>query len=399
MTNEANTVELKSCPFCGGSAEIDLGDDGDGPFAVMCRNNDCLVNPEFLNPDSRADAIAAWNRRVTQEAEGKAKPMTWRCFHCDEVFTDKHSAEIHFGRDMNRTPACKIKGSELGLVEAMRRAENDASEAWHVIHAETTDASKAYYAQNSRHQEQLRVIEQIGYDRGIDDAKAHPETLGLAHEAEGKVDAAKWIGPYSTAADALDGLRRAVAEEIGEDPETWPAHGNAPLAIAATVALLRRPVSPQAVRAGVIEECAQIANNAIYTPTSDCKSIESEADAAYYMAAKIVSAIRALSASPSPIPDPGVATTWKAVRDAIEICAGQMPGEYSFYTPAKACKAALEWTKFLEFAGAAAPKVLPGDDAMRLTWGHTSLPKFYLTITEEGEASVHEVRVSIKGGK
>ena len=32
-------------------------------------------------------------------------------------------------------------------------------------------------------------------------------------------------------------LRRAVAELIGADPETWPNHGNAPLAIASCVAL------------------------------------------------------------------------------------------------------------------------------------------------------------------
>jgi hypothetical protein len=35
-------------------------------------------------------------------------------------------------------------------------------------------------------------------------------------------------GPAKLAADssAMDQLRRAVAEELGEDPETWPAHGN-----------------------------------------------------------------------------------------------------------------------------------------------------------------------------
>ena len=35
----------------------------------------------------------------------------------------------------------------------------------------------------------------------------------------------------------LESLRRAVAELYGADPETWPEHGNAPLAIAAGVAL------------------------------------------------------------------------------------------------------------------------------------------------------------------
>ncbi len=34
-----------------------------------------------------------------------------------------------------------------------------------------------------------------------------------------------------------DGLRRACAEVIGVDPETWPDHGNAELAIAACLAL------------------------------------------------------------------------------------------------------------------------------------------------------------------
>jgi hypothetical protein len=46
-----------------------------------------------------------------------------------------------------------------------------------------------------------------------------------------------WLGPYKTAAEALDALRRAVAEVIGTDPETWPSHGNAPLAIAAAMAM------------------------------------------------------------------------------------------------------------------------------------------------------------------
>jgi hypothetical protein len=37
--------------------------------------------------------------------------------------------------------------------------------------------------------------------------------------------------------EELNALRRAVAETLGEDPETWPTHGNAPLAIASAVAL------------------------------------------------------------------------------------------------------------------------------------------------------------------
>lgn len=39
-------------------------------------------------------------------------------------------------------------------------------------------------------------------------------------------------------ADKMDELRRVVARILGEDPDTWPDHGNTPLAIASIVALL-----------------------------------------------------------------------------------------------------------------------------------------------------------------
>jgi hypothetical protein len=45
-----------------------------------------------------------------------------------------------------------------------------------------------------------------------------------------------WIGPHATAWEALDDLRRAVALIEGHDPNTWPAHGNAALAIAVVCA-------------------------------------------------------------------------------------------------------------------------------------------------------------------
>lgn len=46
-----------------------------------------------------------------------------------------------------------------------------------------------------------------------------------------------WLGPFKTADDALDTLRRTVAEIIGTDPHTWPNHKNAPLAIVAAIGL------------------------------------------------------------------------------------------------------------------------------------------------------------------
>lgn len=94
----------------------------------------------------------------------------WRCFHCDEVFTDEHSAKLHFGMDQCSDPACVIKmGAEKSLLVALRKAENELADAWAAIHNESTEAAKAYYAQQSRHGEQLRAAEEYGYEIGIRD--------------------------------------------------------------------------------------------------------------------------------------------------------------------------------------------------------------------------------------
>lgn len=66
---------------------------------------------------------------------------------------------------------------------------------------------------------------------------------------------AKWIGPHRNGWEALNETRKAVAEVIGADPETWPDHGNAPLAIAAAIAL--RQQKPRAdVTAAAHDEVA-----------------------------------------------------------------------------------------------------------------------------------------------
>lgn len=105
----------------------------------------------------------------------------------------------------------------------------------------------------------------------------------------------RWIGPYEDAWQALDETRRAVAEAIGEDPETWPDHGNAPLAIAAAVALARRK-PPAADALGLTDACDSRAARDVlaerarqisaegYTPEHDDQHVNGEiaAMAAFY---------------------------------------------------------------------------------------------------------------------
>lgn len=139
--------------------------------------------------------------------------VAWRCFHCDETFTEERCARLHFGSSEDQSPACQIKGAEGGLLEALRRAEKDAGDAMFAIHNESTEAAKAYYAQQTRHREQLTAIEQIGYDKGIADAKAHPESIGLY--------------THPTTASEDDRLRMAVEAITAEinAPLTGPTHG------------------------------------------------------------------------------------------------------------------------------------------------------------------------------
>lgn len=95
----------------------------------------------------------------------------WRCFHCDEVFTDRFEAARHFGADESATTACQIKGAEGGLVRALRDAEAETEKAYRLMHDESNDFAKAFYAAQTRHQQALLRAEELGYERGLDDGR------------------------------------------------------------------------------------------------------------------------------------------------------------------------------------------------------------------------------------
>lgn len=232
-----------------------------------------------------------------------AETPNWRCFHCDEVFTSEHDARLHFGRDEGSLPACQIKGSEHGLVEALRRAENDVADAWHAIHSESTDAAKAYHAQNGRHQEQLKAVEQVGYDRGLADAKAYPETLGLTV-----------MVPAETDGEADELLARIQYLVALDEPENGGPYGG--LAAAECMKAMREAaVLIEALRSSVAaarqegieagrEEAASIADQASTMfdkerhPRLDVLLPHNIRDHKRHAAHAIASAIRSLSPAP-----------------------------------------------------------------------------------------------------
>lgn len=107
----------------------------------------------------------------TNNSDARERAREWRCFHCDEVFTDAQCARLHFGIDESHTPACLIAGAEGGLLKALRDAEEQADEAIQRMHDESTDAAKAYHRQRTRHTQSLIAAEEAGYEKGLRDGR------------------------------------------------------------------------------------------------------------------------------------------------------------------------------------------------------------------------------------
>lgn len=105
-----------------------------------------------------------------------AEPKTWRCFHCDDVFTTEVDARHHFGSSQASDPACLMKvAGEFALLEALRNAEDELGR----YRNEDSDVLRVLWSTRADQGQALRREEEKGYARGLEDAKKHPETLGL----------------------------------------------------------------------------------------------------------------------------------------------------------------------------------------------------------------------------
>jgi hypothetical protein len=83
----------------------------------------------------------------------------WRCFHCDEVFTDHEDAFLHFGANCMSDAACQIQ-----LVSV-----RDMEEQLARYRAEDSDTDRAMYRMQAEHTVALRQAEEEGYRRGLVD--------------------------------------------------------------------------------------------------------------------------------------------------------------------------------------------------------------------------------------
>lgn len=131
--------------------------------------------------------IAAWFRveasRLALALQLKSEQGTeWRCFHCGDVFTDEAEAREHFGDTMDDEPICQVTAERYRTVERELVGYQNESDA----------TARTFYDIGHRAAVAERGAEQKGYDRGIADAKAHPDEVGLQRAiTQGHIDIAK----------------------------------------------------------------------------------------------------------------------------------------------------------------------------------------------------------------
>lgn len=101
--------------------------------------------------------------------------VTWRCFHCDTVFTNRKHAAEHFGRDEGSTPACKLTHSEGHLVTLIRKLEAELES----YRREDSDILRAWMSKEAENREAVRRAEERGYDKGVQEAKRMFEAESL----------------------------------------------------------------------------------------------------------------------------------------------------------------------------------------------------------------------------
>lgn len=101
----------------------------------------------------------------------------WTCFHCGETFTTVGAARDHFGADPDKEPGCLARvqlGPERGLLMLVRKLEEEVGRLNDLMEVESCEGYKAYRGLQARLAEELRNAEELGYARGLADARKEP---------------------------------------------------------------------------------------------------------------------------------------------------------------------------------------------------------------------------------
>jgi hypothetical protein len=176
----------------------------DGEFAGYEKPEVSFMRATYGYDTSKAEPLY----RRTAPTPAAAQP--WRCFHCDETFTDAAAAQEHFGRTQVCDPACTI--------DAAKYREMEETVRLHV--EEDTDLHRTIYAMEARHHTELRREEEKGYARGLADAKAEQ----TAAAQDGKYTQADMERYGKCFADARDARRASPSPAQTDAARDWKAH-------------------------------------------------------------------------------------------------------------------------------------------------------------------------------
>jgi hypothetical protein len=92
----------------------------------------------------------------------------WRCFHCDELFTDPKAAANHFGVDhLGSEALCQMAQVDGGIAKVIA----DLAEELQRYRVEDNESYRQFYALGADHRAALIKEEQEGYERGLADAR------------------------------------------------------------------------------------------------------------------------------------------------------------------------------------------------------------------------------------
>lgn len=96
---------------------------------------------------------------MINDAEIQAPQISWRCFHCDELFADREAAGLHFGVSEQQDPACLIDVKKYREMEALHASYFNEDTLMH----------REIYCMQAQHALDLRRAEEEGYARGLKD--------------------------------------------------------------------------------------------------------------------------------------------------------------------------------------------------------------------------------------
>ncbi len=98
-----------------------------------------------------------------------SKRLSWRCFHCGDVFTNPRHAASHFGVDCLHDPGCVavLRHGESHLLDRIRDLEKQLAR----YRAEDSDIVRWSQTKMADHVRALRSEEEKGYARGLSDGR------------------------------------------------------------------------------------------------------------------------------------------------------------------------------------------------------------------------------------